>query len=50
MRTYVYHAYATLCEKYSIKIVTENFAKCPSCRKPTEKYTKIFFKQRDFVT
>ena len=35
--------HASLCEDCCKKITKEKFGKCPSCRRPTKSYTKIFF-------
>ena len=40
-------SHASLCEDCSKKITKEKFGKCPSCRRPTKSYTKIFFQVPD---
>ena len=35
--------HASLCEECCKTITKQKFAKCPSCRRPTKSYTKIFF-------
>ena len=35
--------HASLCEDCCKKITKDKFGKCPSCRRPTKSYTKIFY-------
>ena len=36
-------AHASLCEDCCKKITKDKFGKCPTCRKPSKSYKKIFF-------
>ena len=37
--------HASLCEACCKKITKQKFAKCPTCRRPTKVYSKIFFEK-----
>ena len=36
-------AHASLCKSCCVEIIKPKNSKCPTCRKPIQKYTKIFF-------